>query len=57
VGSDDDGYAVRLKFAIIHHYVTDPTHMRDDSPMYVFDGSFGDKEGSQPLLSDYTVPE
>jgi histone arginine demethylase JMJD6 len=50
VGSDDDGYAVRLKFAHIHHYVTDPAHMRDDSPMYIFDGSFGDKEGSQPLL-------
>ena len=29
----------------------------DDSPLYIFDGSFGDKEGSQPLLRDYTVPE
>lgn len=48
---------MRLKFSHIHHYVNDPTHMRDDSPMYVFDGSFGDKEGSQPLLKDYSVPE
>jgi histone arginine demethylase JMJD6 len=57
VGSDDDGYAVRLKFSHIHHYVNDPEHMRDDSPLYIFDGSFGDKEGSKPLLRDYAVPE
>ena len=57
VGSDDDGYAVRLKFNHIHHYVNDPAHMRDDSPLYIFDGSFGDKEGSQPLLKDYEVPK
>ena len=57
VGSDDDGYAVRLKFNHIHHYVNDPAHMRDDSPLYIFDGSFGDKEGSQPLLKDYDVPK
>tara|TARA_B100001142_G_C14156408_1_gene586669 strand:+ start:51 stop:938 length:888 start_codon:yes stop_codon:yes gene_type:complete len=57
VGSDDDGYAVRLKFSHIHHYLTDETHAKDDSPLYIFDGSFGDKEGSMPLLDDYAVPE
>ena len=56
VGSDDDGYAVRLKFDHIHHYLTDPAHARDDSPLYIFDGSFGDKDGSKPLLDDYAVP-
>ena len=64
VGADDDGYAVRLKFAHIHHYVTCATDDSpgkvtadgDDSPLYIFDGGFGDKDGSKPLLDDYDVP-
>ena len=64
VGADDDGYAVRLKFAHIYHYVTctnenspgKVTAESDDSPLYIFDGSFGDKDGSKPLLDDYDVP-
>ena len=64
VGADDDGYAVRLKFAHIHHYVTCASDVSpgkvtadgDDSPLYVFDGGFGDKDGSKPLLDDYDVP-
>ena len=64
VGADDDGYAVRLKFAHIHHYVTCATDDSlgkvtadgDDSPLYIFDGGFGDKGGSKPLLDDYDVP-
>ena len=55
VGSDDDGYAVRLKFDHIHHYLRDPAHARDDSPSYIFDGSFGDKDGSKPS-STVAVP-
>ena len=97
VGSDDDGYAVRLKFSDIHYYVTGKslnggdgggmghsitatavgsipttpttptpkgpnesgsklTAFHDDSPLYIFDGSFGDKDGSKPLLDEYDVP-
>jgi histone arginine demethylase JMJD6 len=71
VGSDDDGYAVRLKFAHVHHYLTGTSGAAtaaedgkasrladtDDSPLYVFDGGFGDENGgSKPLLDDYDVP-
>ena len=32
------------------------TASSDDSPLYIFDGGFGDKDGSKPLLDDYDVP-
>lgn len=57
VGTDDDGYPVRLKMKYIKTYVNDPTHMRDDSPMYAFDGSVFDKEETKSLLDDFEVPE
>lgn len=57
VGADDDGYAVRLKMKHFLGYLQDPTHMQDDSPMYIFDGTFGDRDGSKALLGDYSVPE
>eukprot|EP00798_Chlamydomonas_sp_ICE-L_P020979 gene20980-27834_t len=57
VGSDDDGYAVRLKFSWFLDYVHSHEHGSvDDSPLYVFDGSFSDRTGSKSLLSDYEVP-
>ena len=28
-----------------------------DSPLYVFDGTFGDRANSKSLLEDYTVPK
>ena len=58
VGSDDDGYAVRLKMSHFHDYVLDKSEGApvDDSPLYVFDGTYGDREGSRALLDDYQVP-
>jgi histone arginine demethylase JMJD6 len=45
VGTDDDGRAVRLAFDDFLDYAADPAHGRaDDSPLYVFDGSFADSE-------------
>lgn len=39
VGSDDDGYSVRMKFKHFLRYLTDPVHApADDSPLYIFDG-------------------
>ena len=56
VGSDDDGYAVRLKFAHFLEYLRDPEHSLDDSPLYIFDGSFADRcsiEVLPPILYEY----
>jgi histone arginine demethylase JMJD6 len=57
VGTDDDGYPVRLKMKHIQHYVNDPVHMRDDSPMYAFDGSVFDKPETKSLLEDFKIPD
>ncbi|GIL95724.1 hypothetical protein Vretimale_1688 [Volvox reticuliferus] len=57
VGSDDEGYAVRLPMSWYFDYMSDPLHgSRDDSPLYIFDGTFADREGSKPMRKDYEVP-
>lgn len=39
VGSDDEGYSVRMKFKHFLRYLSDPAHApADDSPLYIFDG-------------------
>jgi hypothetical protein len=39
VGSDDEGYAVRLRLQYFWEYCDHPDHGRvDDSPLYIFDG-------------------
>ena len=44
VGSDDDGYAVRLRLRDFVSYCRHPEHgLADDSPLYIFDGSFADR--------------
>jgi histone arginine demethylase JMJD6 len=56
VGSDDDGYAVRLKLKYYLHYLK--THaLEDDSPLYIFDGTFADRKTSKDLAKDYTMPK
>lgn len=59
VGSDDDGYPVRMKFHHFLKYAHDPEQgLRDDSPLYIFDGSVLSetaKDGSC-MMKDYTVP-
>lgn len=40
VGSDDDGYAVRLK---LKHFLRYASTTRDDNPLYIFDGSFAER--------------
>ena len=56
VGADDDGYAVRLKLKHFLGYLDDPVHQQDDSPMYIFDGTFGDRETSKDMSQDYSIP-
>jgi histone arginine demethylase JMJD6 len=50
VGADDDGYPVRMKLKHYLMYITDKDHGElDDSPLYIFDGTFSDKKGSKTL--------
>lgn len=57
VGSDDDGYSVRMKLKHFLRYLSDEKHApSDDSPLYVFDGTFADRAGSKSMAGDYQVP-
>ncbi len=57
MGSDDDGYSVRLSFSRFMHYCNSTEHgQADDSPLYIFDGTFAERETCKGMLSDYTVP-
>ncbi|KAL4517762.1 hypothetical protein Ndes2526A_g02143 [Nannochloris sp. 'desiccata'] len=58
VGSDDDGYAVRLKLKHFLKYAKHAQHgAADDSPLYIFDGTFADRDTSKALKRDYRPPE
>lgn len=56
MGSDDDGYAVRLRLDSFLRYCADPVHSLDDSPLYIFDGTFADRSGSAAMCQDYQLP-
>lgn len=34
---------MRLRMKHFLEYLADPEHQQDDSPMYIFDGTFGDR--------------
>lgn len=58
VGSDDDGYAVRLRLEHFLRYCCYPHHAgSDDSPLYIFDGTFADRSGSAAMAQQYAVPK
>ena len=49
VGSDDEGYPVRMKLKHYFMMVLHQQHSQDDSPLYIFDGNFADAKYASGL--------
>nr|CCA22232.1 histone arginine demethylase putative [Albugo laibachii Nc14] len=53
-GEDDDGKTIRMKLKYFLKYLK---RQRDDSPLYVFDSNFDERNDTKSLLNEYSVPK